>query len=646
MLGFTEDASRVIELAPHMMDGFYHKGFALFHLEHYTDAARAFQQGLALNPTDRTLRQGFWDSMNLLSQSRTNSGELVHQAGLVSSATSPSALVNDEQRRARSRLQAPDDTWGAEKLHSPIIGVSRAGLPPRKNSVGGVALAAASMGAAASLSSLGTGAGGGAEVRSGGGGAAAAAAAAAAAVNVVFKFGGSSVRDAERMMEVADIVCSFPEFLPCVVLSAMGKSTNMLLECGDLALVTPTDKISELQPFRALRALHEEACEKLGVEAEVRAEVSKLLNELNQLLTGIAIMQDLTPRAKDSLVSFGERLSTRIFASYLRSQGIPARQYDSWKLGVITSDEFTNAEVMYDESFPAIRASLIRLPGSAHEIPIVTGFLGKGITTGAITTLGRGGSDLTATVLGAALGLKEVQVSAEEARSQLVLCAGAHPLAMQPAVKSGNLAVRVKNSYNRRAEGTIITATRDMSNVLVTSVVLKPNVTLVDIISTRMLGQYGFLATVFNSFKRLKISVDVVATSEVSVSLTLDPKQLGSSADEELDALQEELAKIAQVSHRKGLAIVSLICNTEQTSEILQRAFSVFQREGIRVQMMSQGASKTNISLVIDGTEGKRAIQALHVEFFEPKSVLDGECDALQQQHRQLAHANGNGAAR
>ncbi|MEW5307394.1 MAG: hypothetical protein WDW36_009796 [Sanguina aurantia] len=490
-------------------------------------------------------------------------------------------------------------------------------------------------------------------------------------VNVVFKFGGSSVRDAERMMEVADIVCSFPEFLPCVVLSAMGKSTNMLLECGDLALVTPTDKISELQPFRALRALHEEACEKLGVEAEVRAEVSKLLNELNQLLTGIAIMQDLTPRAKDSLVSFGERLSTRIFASYLRSQGIPARQYDSWKLGVITSDEFTNAEVMYDESFPAIRASLIRLPGSAHEIPIVTGFLGKGITTGAITTLGRGGSDLTATVLGAALGLKEVQVwkdvdgvltsdprivhntipvsqlTFEEATELAYFGAQVlHPLAMQPAVKSGNLAVRVKNSYNRRAEGTIITATRDMSNVLVTSVVLKPNVTLVDIISTRMLGQYGFLATVFNSFKRLKISVDVVATSEVSVSLTLDPKQLGSSADEELDALQEELAKIAQVSHRKGLAIVSLICNTEQTSEILQRAFSVFQREGIRVQMMSQGASKTNISLVIDGTEGKRAIQALHVEFFEPKSVLDGECDALQQQHRQLAHANGNGAAR
>lgn len=121
-------------------------------------------------------------------------------------------------------------------------------------------------------------------------------------------------------------------------------------------------------------------------------------------------MQDLTPRAKDSLVSFGERLSTRLFASYLRSKGIPARQHDAFTMGIITNDNFTSADVDYDATFPAVKQALARGPGQPAEVPVVTGFLGKGATTGAITTLGRGGSDLTCTIIGAALGLCEVQV--------------------------------------------------------------------------------------------------------------------------------------------------------------------------------------------------------------------------------------------
>ncbi|GAX83624.1 hypothetical protein CEUSTIGMA_g11048.t1 [Chlamydomonas eustigma] len=468
-------------------------------------------------------------------------------------------------------------------------------------------------------------------------------------VNVVYKFGGSSVRDAERMMEVAEIICSFPEYLPCVVLSAMGKTTNMLLECGDLALQTPTEQISQLEPLQKIRTLHLDTCKALGVEQEVYGEVDKLLNELGQLLIGISIMQDLTSRAKDSLVSFGERLSTRIFASYLRSCGVPARQHDAWDLGLTTTDDFSNADVLYEESFPRIKAALTRQPGSPKEVPIVTGFLGRGISTGAITTLGRGGSDLSATVLGAALGLDEVQVwkdvdgvltsdprivpdtrpvntlTFEEATELAYFGAQVlHPQAMQPAIRSGKMNVRVKNSYNRSAPGSVISFSRDMSDVFVTSIVLKSNVTLVDIISTRMMGQYGFLATVFDAFKRYRISVDVVATSEVSVSLTLDPKKL-SDQDSDLQQLKADLSKVAQVSYQKGDAIVSLICNVNKTSQILQRAFSVFSREGINVRMMSQGASKTNISLVVDGKLGQQAVQLLHAEFFSPVELRHQE---------------------
>ncbi|GFR50737.1 hypothetical protein Agub_g12994 [Astrephomene gubernaculifera] len=465
-------------------------------------------------------------------------------------------------------------------------------------------------------------------------------------VNVVYKFGGSSVRDAERMREVADIICSFPQYLPCVVLSAMGKTTNLLLECGDLALRTATDKIGDLSPLKIIRQLHLATCDELAIEPAVRAEVDHLINELQQLLIGISIMQDLTPRAKDSLVSFGERLSTRIFASYLRTKGVPARQHDAWDLGLTTTDDFTNADVIYEASLPAIAAALAPKPGQQAELPIVTGFLGRGQHTGAVTTLGRGGSDLTATVLGAALELPEVQVwkdvdgvltsdprivpttrpvtelTFEEATELAYFGAQVlHPQAMQPAIRSGKMNVRVKNSYNREAAGTIISAHRDLDCSLVTSIVLKSNVTLVDIISSRMMGQYGFLSTVFDAFRRHKISVDVVATSEVSVSLTLDPKKICGAPEDELHQLQSELSKIAGVSYRKGLAILSLICNVEKTSEILMRAFSVFQREDIKVLMMSQGASKTNISLVVDGARGVEAVKALHREFFDGPSV-------------------------
>lgn len=470
-------------------------------------------------------------------------------------------------------------------------------------------------------------------------------------VNVVYKFGGSSVRDAERMKEVADIICSFPQYLPCVVLSAMGKTTNMLLESGDLALKTTPEHIKELPPLREIHKLHLATCEQLQVEPATRAEVERLLKELEQLLTGISIMQDLTQRAKDSLVSFGERLATRVFASYLRTQGIPARQYDAWDLGMTTTDNFTNAEVMYDESLPKIKDSLSRKPGSPKEIPVVTGFLGRGKLTGAITTLGRGGSDLTATVLGAALELKEVQVwkdvdgvltsdprivantspvnelTFEEATELAYFGAQVlHPLAMQPAIKSGKMAVRVKNSYNRNATGTVITLNRDMSNVLVTSIVVKKDVTLVDITSTRMLGQYGFLATVFEIFRKLKVSVDVVATSEVSVSLTLDPKKMWTGDEEahdELEHLMYEFKNVANAEYHQGMSIISLICNVQKTSEILCRVFEVLQSEGINVVMMSQGASKTNISLVVNGKDALPAVKALHLSFFENKHPVN-----------------------
>eukprot|EP00884_Botryococcus_braunii_P010481 jgi/Botrbrau1/19434/Bobra.0338s0057.1 len=466
-------------------------------------------------------------------------------------------------------------------------------------------------------------------------------------VSVVMKFGGSSVANAERMKEVAAIVCGFPDQLPCVVLSAMGKTTNLLLKAGEEALSSHAGSIAALHPLRDIKELHRQASEELGIAEEAVEEVERLLSELQQLLVGVSIMQELTKRGKDSLVSFGERLSTRIFTAYLQAQGIRARQFDAFDCGMTTTDDFTNAEVLLAESCAGLQAAISpdspQHSGEAPFIPVVTGFLGRGRTTGAITTLGRGGSDLTATVLGAALGVPEVQVwkdvdgvlttdprIVEEARpipkltfdeaTELAYFGATvlHPLAMQPALQANKLAVRVKNSYNRDAEGTLISRQRDMREVLMTSIVLKRGVTLMDIVSSRMLGQFGFLATVFDIFRTNQVSVDVVATSEISLSLTLDPSKFWDRdlIDEELEGLKRSLSHVATVSVHRGYSIISLICNVDRTSQILERVFRVLGRENITVKMISQGASKTNISLIVDDSEGPRAVTALHQEFF------------------------------
>ncbi|GMH32227.1 hypothetical protein BSKO_00061 [Bryopsis sp. KO-2023] len=462
-------------------------------------------------------------------------------------------------------------------------------------------------------------------------------------ISTVYKFGGSSVSTPERMLEVADIICSFPDAYPCIVLSAMGKTTNLLLESGALALQCSPEEIESLEPVRWICQHHIESVETLGADTATREAVHTLLAELKQLLTGISMLQECSARARDNLVSFGERLSTRIFAGLLRAKGVPARQYDAWEIGFVSSDEFGNADLVYEETLRKIRETLIRGQNQPHEIPIVTGFLAKGEKTGAITTLGRGGSDLSATVIGAALGVAEAQVwkdvdgvltcdprivpsaqsvpllTFEEAAELAHFGAQVlHPQAMKPAQLRGNMAVRVKNSYNRTAPGTLIQSERDLNESLLSSLVVKRHVTMVDIVSTKMVGQYGFLAKVFDICREYEISVDVVATSEVSISLTLDVDSLWTDeeVDQKLVSLRSAFKEWADVSFRHNLAILSLICNVGRSSEILVKVFKALGQEGINVQMMSQGASKTNISLIVDEKEALDAVKSIHDQFF------------------------------
>ncbi|XP_024194593.1 aspartokinase 1, chloroplastic [Rosa chinensis] len=471
-----------------------------------------------------------------------------------------------------------------------------------------------------------------------------------ASFSCVMKFGGSSVATAERIREIAELVVSFPEEKPVVVLSAMGKTTNNLLLAGEKAVSCGVSNASEIEELSYVKQLHLQTVDELGVDPSV---VLGHLQELEQLLKGIAMMKELTLRTRDYLVSFGECMSTRIVAAYLNKIGVKARQYDAFDIGFITTDDFTNAEIL-EGTYPSVAKRLNDDWISDPAIPIVTGFLGKASKSCAVTTLGRGGSDLTATTIGKALGLREVQVwkdvdgvltcdpsicsnaqpvpylTFDEAAELAYFGAQVlHPQSMRPA-RDGDIPVRVKNSYNPKAPGTIITKARDMSKAVLTSIVLKQNITLLDIVSTRMLGQVGFLAKVFSTFEDLGISVDVVATSEVSLSLTLDPSKFWSREliQQELDKMQEELEKIAYVNLLQKRSIISLIGNVQYSSLILEKAFQVLRTNQVNVQMISQGASKVNISLIVNDSEAEICVKALHHAFFESgdlsESVLEG----------------------
>ncbi|MCL2276811.1 MAG: aspartate kinase [Treponema sp.] len=441
---------------------------------------------------------------------------------------------------------------------------------------------------------------------------------------IVMKFGGSSVADASRIRHVADIVKSQLAKKPVLVLSAMGDTTDHLLEAGDLAL-----KDGKVQ-IKHVDKLHQETMK--GLKLPVQKDIGDLMSELTRLLSGIALIRELSPRTKDYLVSFGERISVRIAAAYLKSIKLNARAFDAWEVGFLSNSNFVHAEIL-KESWDLIPRK-INQQITGNVLPVVTGFLAKD-EKGSITTLGRGGSDLTATMIAAACKADEVQVwkdvdgiltadprvvnntkpvqnvTYEEAAELAYFGAQVlHPRAMQPCMKTGTPVI-VKNSYNVDAPGTRIgnAVPGQKKSPPVRAITSKSNVTLVDIVSTRMLGQHGFLSEVFSIFARYNVSIDMVATSEVSVSLTLDNTY-------DLSEIKKELNKIASVEIKTGNAIVSIIGNVKRSSEILARAFKICQLIGVTVQMISQGASKVNISFIVNDSESAEVVKALHLDFF------------------------------
>ena len=455
---------------------------------------------------------------------------------------------------------------------------------------------------------------------------------------IVMKFGGTSVQDASAINQVAEIVKTKLDRRPLVVVSAMARVTDGLLSVARTAKNRHYDDakktIKELQE-RHLATAREllsppHSTVRLGYSLrEVEENIGKHFDELDNLARSVATLGELTPRSQDAIVSFGERLSSLIIAAALQNHGIRSELVDSRDL-IITDDNFTAAAPRMDATAAHARAALLPILNS-DRVPVAQGFIGSTLD-GVTTTIGRGGSDYSAALLGAALDAEAIEiwtdvdglmtadprVVKEARRIRVISFAEAselsyfgakvlHPSTVLPAVEK-KIPVHIFNTKKPAGEGTVILTESPPSRNLIKSIAFKRNVTVVNVSSTRMLLARGFLRSIFEVCERHHTSVDVVTTSEVSVSMTLDNADM-------LEAIAQDLSHIGEVGSDRHKAIVCVVGdNLKFTPGLAGKLFGAIS--DVNIHMISQGASEINLTFVIDDADVDIVARRLHGKFF------------------------------
>jgi aspartate kinase len=452
---------------------------------------------------------------------------------------------------------------------------------------------------------------------------------------IVMKFGGSSVESAEAIERVAGIVRARVDRHPIVVVSAMGKTTNKLLAIAQSAIKGKRDEfIRQLHDLRDFHSREARQVVPLAHRAELDRTLDDHFQEMTELVKGIAVLGELTPRSIDAISSYGERLSSYIVALAFEYYGVPSVHVDSRRV-IVTDHRHTQAAPLYTETYQRLADTL---PTLARDKVVVMGGFIASTDEGVTTTLGRGGSDFTASIVGAGVNAEEIQIwtdvdgmltadptilpgghrvktisFAEAAELAYFGAKVLHPSTVIPAIER-NIPVLILNSRRPDVPGTrIVSGTVHCSNV-VKSIACKRKITLVNIHSTRMLMAHGFLRRIFEIFDRHETPVDMVATSEVSVSLTID--HIG-----QMETICQELSEFSEVDMELDQAIVCLVGeNIRDTPGVAVRVFSAIK--DVNIRMISQGASLLNLSVVLAEKDLRHAVESLHTEFF---SQLDPE---------------------
>lgn len=441
---------------------------------------------------------------------------------------------------------------------------------------------------------------------------------------LVMKFGGTSVQDAPAISRLVEIVRqrSGPRL---VVVSALAKVTDSLLRLADWC--EAGESTAALTLIQELRERHLKVARELGIAQPLLQPLIQWFEELTTMTQSLTALREVSPRSRDRLVATGELCSSCLVSGALAGAGL-AVQWVDVRQSICTDSQFGSAQVDFEKSKDA---AALNIQSLVRERVVVTqGFIGAN-ENGLTTTLGRGGSDYSAAVLGALLHASKVEIWTDvdgilstdprvvpeatilprlhfsEAAELAYLGAKVlHPATIYPALER-QIPVWILNSKNPQAVGTEITFTETGAGSGISGIAFKKSVTLVNIYSTRMLGAHGFLKSVFDIFARHRLSVDLISTSEVNVSLTLDPHFVPSA----LVAASEELGKIAEVKVHRDRAMVAVVGRGIRTTPGL--AGQIFSElKDINIQMISMGASELNISFVVDENQMTDAVQRLH----------------------------------
>jgi len=451
----------------------------------------------------------------------------------------------------------------------------------------------------------------------------------------VLKFGGTSVGSAARIAGVADLVAARKAEAPLVVVSAMGGVTDLLEALRNSSKAR--DRAAAAAAVEELAGRHRAALHGLALPNSEAKEgenaLERELERVRELSLGISLLEESSPRTSDSLLAMGELVSSQFVAAALRARGVDAVWIDP--RGIVATDAAFGAAAP-DERETARRIASCVLPVLAAGRTVVTGGFVGAASDGSTTTLGRGGSDHSAALLGAALADAGRPVDAIEiwtdvdgiltadprivpgARVVPEVCYaeaaelayfGAkvlHPATIRPAVARG-IPVAIRNTFRPGAPGTVVRA--DAPGAGVRAVAMRTGVAALFLGNPRMLFAHGYAARVFSVFERLRVPVDVITTSEVSISVTVDGKA-------PLDLLSEQLSELAEVSVLRRLAVVSVVGRKLRTTPgIAVRVFGALG--GVNVVLISQGASDTNITFVVAEEDAPDALTRLHREFFE-----------------------------
>ncbi len=446
------------------------------------------------------------------------------------------------------------------------------------------------------------------------------------------KFGGTSVEDAQAMKRTAGIVRGrrAKGLETVVVVSAMAKVTDLLLSAASAA--GRGDKAGALAIGARLRHRHIDTATAL-LAAERLTRLQEVLHQefdaLDDLLRGISAVGELTPRTNDLVVSFGERLSSRMIAEAFDQYGLSGAHVDA-RTCIITDATYGKA-IPQEDAIEAKLAEIVLPLVESGKTPVIGGFIGA-TPDGITTTLGRGGSDFTAALVGGGMhagaieiwtdvngimttdpricpdALRVKTISFEEAAELAYFGAKVlHPATILPAVQK-SIPVWVLNSRNSENEGTKITAMAAKCASPFKSIAAKKRLTIIDVVASRMLMSHGYLKAVFDVFDKYKCVIDMVSTSEVSISVSVDSNQ-------QLPEICAELAKIADVKMEGHKALVCLVGeDIRGHNGIAGQVFGAISH--VNVRMISQGASEINMSFMIDEEDVEEAVRSLHAYFF------------------------------